>query len=837
MFPILAAALAPAWADTVDWVPVDDVTVGTPIGVTVLAVADDGTPITGLRLKVDASLGDLGDWTSPSPGVYVSTYLPPTVSGRTSVQITGRGRTPSRQEIAFSGSLDVVPSTRTTLSMTVNPEALVLGEPGNGTVTVAGARGTPLLDTNSGTIDTFTPLGGGRFTARYQPKAVNYPHVALLGAADPVTGDVAWAPIGLSGKAEFPVDVGGDATVMLRLGGREHGPVRSNADGVASVPIVVPPGVGTATKVVVRGSDVAESEIDLQIPATRRIAVLPTPARVIDGVPFDVYVAVTDPTGRPDPAATPTFTTNAGTFGPVRAVSAGLYAATWTPARPAQGASPQITASLGDERQTTEREVAVLPPLPASLEVVADAPPASGAMRVEAFVRDAQDVGLSGYRVTPTGAATARLEDLGGGHFRWSAELSPAARQQVVVAHGDPTGLPAAHLLVTAPTGAVAPEGAVPVAILAVDRFGAPVPGVTIELTVRGERGRVERTVTTGDNGVALARYRAGTDRGAARIDAVADGTHGSLVLAQVPGGGVTLPTPAPEPWAAAARASLKWIGDVAAVAEPSPPATPAPATPATPEPPAPSTPAPSEPEQPLGFLRFHVGYAPSWYRYKQDPASDPGQLLPQQVVVGGPDGDGPARPQGVEAGVRAFPDAVPWVGVDASVRFGAYGITAPQFGDKVAKDALQHYRIAAVGRLPIRLDAARGDGGQAHVGVRAGLDVSDFLYFTGDVDLGQVQYATLLVPAVSLGGEIAGEYGPVFGRFSADGLLAYASDPLGMRYQLDVGVQAGDAAFFQLGGGLANRRVTMVGSESGRELGDVTDRQLGLAFSVGWRP
>src|SRR5690606_38138197 len=111
-----------------------------------------------------------------------------------------------------------------------------------------------LLRTSSGELVELAQSGAGRFVGRYVPPAVNYPHVATITVVDrrEPTRVVGSASIRLLGKVDYPVTATPGARVSLRVGTREFGPMVADAAGRASVPVVVPPGVATATQITVQ---------------------------------------------------------------------------------------------------------------------------------------------------------------------------------------------------------------------------------------------------------------------------------------------------------------------------------------------------------------------------------------------------------------------------------------------------------------------------------------------------------------------------------------------------------------------------------------------------------
>ena len=229
--------------------------------------------------------------------------------------------------------------------------------------------------------------------------------------------------------------------------------------------------------------------------------------------------------------------------------------------------------------------------------------------------------------------------------------------------------------------------------------------------------------------------------------------------------------------------------------------------------------------------IRVRASGLLSSYSYVQDPIGDGGPLLDKTIVVGTRDGDGPATPVGIDVGARAFIEAFPYVGLTARYRSAWYSVTAAEFEGAVAKDALQYAHVAAVGRLPIRL----GGADTLHFGLRVGAEYSDFIYFTGDLEARFIEYTTLSVPALAIGGEAGLELGSTYGVLSYDGGLAYGTDPFSGRLDLEGGVDIG-AMTLSAGVGHVARERIITGSSSGNDLGTVRDRQWYAQLGLGIR-
>src|SRR3954471_21077975 len=165
-----------------------------------------------------------------------------------------------------------------------------------------------------GTIGAPLPGGPGHFTARYPPPADRFPQVALImvelgaGAARLHCA----TRIALEGATLFPFHTSGGASVTMRVGDRQFGPVVADRQGHVEIPIDVPPGVRRAeARAVDRSGGVRATEVDLQLPPFPRVLVL-APASLEVGSFTEVVVGAVDENGAPVASGQLTLAASAG---------------------------------------------------------------------------------------------------------------------------------------------------------------------------------------------------------------------------------------------------------------------------------------------------------------------------------------------------------------------------------------------------------------------------------------------------------------------------------------------------------------------------------------------
>jgi hypothetical protein len=201
-----------------------------------------------------------------------------------------------------------VPAGPTTVTLTPARPRLLLGTDGDVAVEldIRGADAVSFQPVRAlasvGTLELPRADGApGHFSARYTPPTERYPQVALL-TVELASGarrmHVA-ARITLEGSTVVPFHTSAGASVTMRIGERNFGPVAADARGRVEIPIVVPPGirVGVARAVDHAGA-ARETEVDLQPAAFARVLVL-APATMDVGSFSEIVLLAVEPDGAP----------------------------------------------------------------------------------------------------------------------------------------------------------------------------------------------------------------------------------------------------------------------------------------------------------------------------------------------------------------------------------------------------------------------------------------------------------------------------------------------------------------------------------------------------------
>ena len=538
----------------------------TPVLVHVLALNGAGAPIVGYKPKVTVLEGTVGLWTELGNGLYAFEYTPPAVDNQRAVVARIRGKTADKVALELDVEINVTAPQSRRVSATANPPAIVLGQDPEATLSFVldGASGQPLkgadllVSASVGEVVNVTDMGAGRFTAKFVPPKVNFPQLAIVTVADrrDPTRTYGSVVIPLQGKTDYPIKTSPNASVVLNVGGRDYGPAQAAADGRASVPIIVSPGVGKAT-LTTRVNGVTNQEaIDLRIPETRRLRMLPLHASLpSDGtLKIPVRVVVRQADGTPDSTARVNFTATTGTIGAAVHEGDGIYRADFVPASGNVQADASITATLaGSTVQTDTRAVTLVPLRPASLALTAE-PTSLGAttttFKVFAKVLGPDGRGLA-QRELLMNAAGAKLKapvgDLRNGDYRADFSTTGSGPVELIATVQTPgTGNPLRRVVVFSTRPNLPNDGlsSAMLSILTLDEFGYPVPNVPVALQLERGDGSIPGTVTTNVNGLGQVFYTAGRKADLIRIRATAGDHVTGIAMMQVPNGGPKLELP-----------------------------------------------------------------------------------------------------------------------------------------------------------------------------------------------------------------------------------------------------------------------------------------------------
>jgi hypothetical protein len=136
------------------------------------------------------------------------------------------------------------------LQVAAEPRELVLGRDAGADLRIGAPEDVEeiSLSASAGRVEDVRKLAAGSFAARFVPPASRVPQVAIVAAVARTPRGVVdgWVAIPCHGQANARVHAAPGAEIALTIGDRRFGPRAAGADGVAVIPIVVPPGVREA---------------------------------------------------------------------------------------------------------------------------------------------------------------------------------------------------------------------------------------------------------------------------------------------------------------------------------------------------------------------------------------------------------------------------------------------------------------------------------------------------------------------------------------------------------------------------------------------------------------
>jgi hypothetical protein len=391
------------------------------------------------------------------------------------------------------------------------------------------------LRTTAGTLKTQVPLGDGRVKVRYELPEVNYPHVVLMSASSGDVSNPAYGALALplSAKVEYPLQDSPGATLMLKVGDREFGPVEADKDGFAALPIEVPAGQESATLIRVVDGVREEQALPLGLTEVPRVMLFPQPSAVPGGQAHELMVFAVEKNGEPASDASVLVLASAGEVGAVKSYGGGVYGAMWT--APAEGAE-QVTFSAvleGVSAPADTLQVSVPTGL-SGADVPIQANDTGRAWTASAKLAGATPVDLVAYGAMRKGDTIARDGGVVEATFALDSELPGYVRALPML---EASSNMVEGVLVYPMADRVSPDGISDVMVhaVAVDAFGFPVRDATLSLSVSQGDGSLPAEVVTDAHGIATFSYRAGSEPGVVHLLVSSAGVAGAVSVFQLP--------------------------------------------------------------------------------------------------------------------------------------------------------------------------------------------------------------------------------------------------------------------------------------------------------------
>jgi hypothetical protein len=408
------------------------------------------------------------------------------------------------------------------LRFTTDPPELVLGRDVAAELRIAAPPEVAEIEltASAGRIEGLHRLPAGGFAARYRPPPERFPRVALVaalgrGSAGTLDG---WIAIPLLGQADARVHARPGTEISLQVADRSFGPRRAGKDGIAVIPIVVPPGV--------REAHHGFRPIDLRVPDTSLLHVAAERATLRADLAGEVkaHVYVVAPHGAARRGDVPVLEPSRGEVA-ISPREPGAFEVTWR-LPPGPAGEERLVARLpgsAASRAVVRVETVAGPPATVAVAFDREELVAGSATEVSVTARVLDAAGNSVPAKVALAADTGTLTSVAErspGRFEATLRLPSSfggRRAAVVTARAPDAGIGGSRALPLVPA---APASArftpADVVVLAdgnrdaslrlsvVDRFENPVPRLTP--AVSAARGRILE-VTSEEPGVYLVRY------------------------------------------------------------------------------------------------------------------------------------------------------------------------------------------------------------------------------------------------------------------------------------------------------------------------------------------
>ncbi len=538
----------PAFAGVV-WVPAPPLAGDGTTQTAVRFYVDDGQKI---RIKADS--GKTGPAVAGPDGVWTVPFTPPRVSsaGTVTFKVTAGGA-----ESTFE--VPVVPPFSGSLSLAFDPPvlpssgtAVVKIEPqGSSRVATTGRRF--LLVASAGTLEAVTPAGNGTWVARYTPpKGLTAPLSVVFGAADAAAPDQVYgsAVLPVSVKRSVSFDVQPGSSNVLKVGGRQYGPLTAAPSGKVAFDVDLDPREPKGDlRSVNPDTSKVDKEVDLPVTASTALAFLPLPATVPAqadlAVPVRLVVIGSD--GEAKTAGTAVkLTASAGSV-TTPVLERDGWTATFTP----PSAAGEVTLTAEVDGVKAERKLTLIASVPTVTLTAADIGKTATSFSVTARVKDAQGTGVVGKPpvLTAQGAtASGSAKDNKDGSYTFPFKVSSSTKSVRVFAAPNVavSSMPTARLVAWPASPIVAANGTdvVTITVVTVDAFGIPVPNVDLKVGAPRGDGSVPPTAKTDARGMARIPFTAGKAPGVASVRLEGAGLVTEVPLFQAKdGAGAMLPT------------------------------------------------------------------------------------------------------------------------------------------------------------------------------------------------------------------------------------------------------------------------------------------------------
>lgn len=357
--------VTPAWAGPlanqfVHMAPVGEVEGnGDRIMVQILVLERDGTPSLGVEWKLETRDGDAGAVSELGEGLYEFHWVAPRVSAPQSAVIEMKGKKKDKSIIRAKQVVQVIPAVDSSLQAWVSPQEMTGGAEPHATVAFNGGHPDAQVvgRTSAGTLADWTALGDGDHRVRWSASDTRESRVVLVAGVDRqgVSDSFGYGLLRQNSVQELRLKAEIGEQLLVRIGEQEFGPVQGAGSREIRLPVVVPPGVESATVLTVTDEGVQEAPIELSQKPQQTYFFIPPPRSVPadPGVEVPIRFIALDAEGTPNTMTPPKPTSSAGKMGTSVHVRDGIWRSMLTP--PAEPGEVTIELAGGADPDNPDR--------------------------------------------------------------------------------------------------------------------------------------------------------------------------------------------------------------------------------------------------------------------------------------------------------------------------------------------------------------------------------------------------------------------------------------------------------------------------------------------------
>ncbi|MDY7232559.1 hypothetical protein [Hyalangium rubrum] len=240
-------------------------------------------------------------------------------------------------------------------------ELRVLDETGR---PVRGARVS--LTVNVGSVTEPVATREGPLVATYRPATQEGAQVALFHAtvkSGPASGSGGWLSLPIHGRHLLRVQAPPRARVRVSIEGTSFGPVTAGADGTATVPVELPPGISSAQVTTVdRSGQSRTQEVPLPAPRFARIRLVAPAEAPSWEKPVRIQGFVVDERGNPALSLPPiAVSTERGTLGPIEPKEGATFEVPYTGPEQTQAPVTLSASTVEDAERASTLQLAPRP--------------------------------------------------------------------------------------------------------------------------------------------------------------------------------------------------------------------------------------------------------------------------------------------------------------------------------------------------------------------------------------------------------------------------------------------------------------------------------------------